>query len=316
MDKIIAADPGKFDIKAAYMDGGKPTLIDYRAKLYTLREDEHFESQGNSKFITYEGKQYIIGDQGQDPDMSLAKSTILHKVGVMAALSDVIEEGDTVKLVLGCPAAIYKNKDTRKEYKNYITDGGLLSFETDTKHFDITISSTLVLPETGGIPFIFPELFRDARVAVIDLGGLNLNFAVFDNGIIDLSSMNTENHGGYWIENAIKTRFGGRYSCMLRQADILKIINLGGIEINGKVDESSKALLEEIYKEFIEEIPNIVKGFNYDLSLMGVVFIGGTSQLLGSRLMQTIPQAVIGKDLKWANVLGFLRVAQEKYKSK
>lgn len=313
MDKIVAVDPGKFEIKAGVLTQKGPQTLSYPSRLYALKNNEHFDSQGESKFITYDGHQYIIGEQGVDVDMSLAKSTILHKIGVMAALSDVVEEGDNVRLVLGCPASIYKNKDTRKQYKDYITDAGMLTFQTAEKKFDITIASTLVLPEAGGTPFMFPEIFKNSRVAVVDLGGLNLNFAVFNNGVVDITSMNTENHGGYVLENEIKSVFGGHYNCMLRQDDIRHIMEIGGMELNGTLDQASTGLLKQIYLQFIEEIPNIVKSFNYDLSLMKVVFIGGTSQLLGNLITEVIPHAVVGKDLKWVNVLGFLKIAEQKY---
>lgn len=314
MEKILAVDPGKFDIKAATREGDAVKTLSYNSRLYQLKAGEHYEAQGQSKFITYQGKQYIIGEQGTETDMSLAKSTILHKVGVMAILADTVSGGEELRLVLGCPASVYKNKDSRQAYKNYITDNGLLNFDTDKKHYEITVASTLVLPETAGVPFIYPQLFKDNMVAVVDLGGLNMNFAIFNNGVVDLESMNTVNHGGYNLENAIKTRLSGKYSLAVSQDIIRKIMQRGYLVIDGERSKESEEILETIYMDFIREIPNIVKSFNYDISLMDVVFVGGTSQLLGERITKVIPHAVVGEDLKWANVLGFLKIAQEKYK--
>lgn len=313
-EKIIAIDPGKFRIKGATGTEAEPTLVDYRSKLYTLKPDEHFEPQGVSKFITYKDGRYIIGDQGSDTDKSFKKDTILHKVGMMAALSDMVSEGDIVRLVLGCPAAIYKDKTARSEYKEFMTDGGILSFETGEKHFDITIASTLPMPESSGAPYVYPSLFQGRRVGVIDMGGLNLNFSVFNNMVLDLDSMNTINHGGYELEKRVVTRFGGRYGVALSRDDYEQVVANNGIKMNNILDATSTTLLEDTYSDFIGEIPNIVKGFGYDLSLMDVVCLGGTSELLGERITKVIPHAIVKENITWANALGFLKVGQLKYK--
>lgn len=313
-EKIMAVDPGKFQIKGAMGPVDDPKLISFRSKLYTLRSDEHFEPQGQSKFITYKDGRYIIGDQGSDSDKSFKKDTILHKVGLMAALSEMAEEGDVIRLILGCPASIYKDKNARAEYKNFMTDSGILTFETDTKHFDLTIASTLVMPEAGGAPYIYPSLFQGRRVAVLDIGGLNLNFAVFNNLVIDLDSMNTVNHGGYELEKRVSSRFSAKYGIAITRDDYEQIVANNGIKLNNVLDPDSTPLLESVYADFIEEIPNIVKGFGYDLSLMDVVCLGGTSELLGERINKVIPHATVRENITWANVLGFLKVGLLKYK--
>lgn len=315
MEVIVAVDPGKFDIKAAKeIKGDQPKVVNYRSKLYTLKDTEHYEAQGKSKFISYAGTHYIIGDQGAEPDKSFKKDTILHKVGLMAVLSDLISAGDTVRLILGCPASIYKDKNARAAYKDFMTDGGILSFETATNKYDVTIASTLILPESSGAPYIYPSIFKGNRVAVVDIGGLNLNFAVYNNFTLDLNSMNTINHGGYELENRVKTSFGGKYGLALSQDDYEQIVKNNGLLINDSIVEGSREALEDVYASFIEEIPNLIKGFDYDLSLMKVVFIGGTSELLGSRINKVIPHAIIQENLTWANVLGFVAVGRQKYK--
>ena len=313
MEKIIAVDPGKFDIKAATGNLSEPITSCYRSKLYTLKENEHFEAQGASKFISYGGNKYIIGAQGAGSDKSLKKDTILHKVGLMASLSDLVSEGDSVRLILGCPASIYRDKESRKNYKNFMTDNGILTFETDMKKFDVTIASTLVLPEASGAPYVYPSIFKDTRVAVVDMGGLNLNFAVFNNLVLDLNSMNTINHGGYELENRVKNRFSGKYGVVLSSDDYEQIVTNNGLVLNDVLVPESTSVLENVYSEFVSEIPNIIKGFDYDISLMKVVCIGGTSKLLREQIKRTIPHAIIQENSTWANVLGFLKLGQLKY---
>ena len=311
MEKIIAVDPGKFAIKAAC--SGTEEVLTFRSKLYTLADNESFEPQGNSVLITYQGKQYIIGDQGSQTDPNFTKNTILHKVGLMAALSRFVKDGDSVRLILGCPASIYRDKNAREEYKKYMTDEGTLKFETGSDKYEISIISTLVLPESSGAPYVYPQYFKGSRVAVVDIGGLNMNFSIYNDLVLELESMRTVNYGGYMIEDNVKNSFSGRYGVALSQADYEQVLKNDGLFINGKIDPESKTLLHSILHDFARDISKVIKSFDYDISLMKVIFIGGSSALLRDDITEFVPHAMIRNDSAHANVMGFLKVGELKY---
>lgn len=312
-NKIIAVDPGKFDIKAAYSSNTGVEKLSFRSMLYPLKPDEQFDVDKDSVYISYNGGRYILGTQGRDSDMTLKKDTVLHKVGLMAILSRIIQEGDSINLVLGCPASIYKDKSARMAYKDYLTDKGIISFDTGRNKFEVTFTNVLVMPESGGAPFCYPDVFENERVTVVDIGGLNMNLSTYNNGAMDFDSLQTINYGGYELERRINTRFSAKYGEALSQANVQDIIKHGGIVINGQLEPDSKALLESIYEDFISEIPNKIKSLGYNLSLTTAVFIGGTSSLLGDRLKAVVPHAIIKDDAKWANVLGFLKVGEMRF---
>lgn len=312
MERIIAVDPGKFAIKMAASD--EPAVLSLRSKLYTLNANESFEPQGNSVFVTYEGTNYIIGDQGVAVDQDFSKETILHKVGLMAALTKFVKDGDSVRLILGCPASIYKDKTAREKYRDYMTDNGVLKFETNTDKYDIQIISTLVLPESSGAPYVYPQYFKDSRVAVVDIGGLNLNFSVYNNLVLELDSMRTVNYGGYMIEDLVKDKFSGRFGVALSQPDYEQVLLNDGLFKNGTVLPESTELLHELLHTFAADISKVVKSFDYDLSLMKVLFIGGSSALLKDNITEFIPHAMIRNDCAHVNVSGFLKVGELKYK--
>ena len=314
MERIIAVDPGKFAIKAA--TSGDPNVLTLRSKLYSLNDNESFEPQGNSVYITYEGKNYIIGDQGNAVDQSFSKNTILHKIGVMAALSKFVKDGDAVRLILGCPASVYKDKAARNQYRDAMTDNGNLKFETNTDQYDISIVNTLVLPESSGAPYVYPQYFKDSRVAVVDIGGLNMNFSVYNNLVLELDSMRTVNYGGYMIEDMVKDKFSGRFGVALQQADYEQVLINDGLFKNGTILPESTELLHELLHEFAADISKVVKSFDYDLSLMKVLFIGGSSALLKNDIAEFIPHAMIRNDCAHVNVLGFLKVGELKSQAK
>jgi len=311
MERIIAVDPGKFAIKMATSGGSE--VLTLRSKLYTLNDNEQFDPQGNSVFITYDGTNYIIGDQGVAVDQDFSKETILHKIGLMAALTKFIQDGDSVRLVLGCPASIYKDKAAREHYRDFMTDNGNLKFETNTDKYDISIISTLVLPESSGAPYVYPQYFKDSRVAVVDIGGLNLNFSVYNNLVLELDSMRTVNYGGYMIEDLVKDKFSGRFGVALSQPDYEQVLLNDGLFKNGAIIPESTELLHELLHEFAADISKVVKSFDYDLSLMKVLFIGGSSALLKDSITEFIPHAMIRNDCAHVNVSGFLKVGELKY---
>ena len=313
-ERIIAVDPGKFAIKSATLDD--PNVLTLRSKLYSLNDNEQFDPQGNSVYITYEGKNYIIGDQGVAVDQDFSKETILHKVGLMASLSRFIKDGDAVRLVLGCPASIYKDKTAREHYRDFMTDNGNLKFETNTDKYDVSIVSTLVLPESSGAPYVYPQYFKDSRVAVVDIGGLNLNFSVYNNLVLELDSMRTVNYGGYMIEDMVKDKFSGRFGVALSQADYEQVLVNDGLFKNGTILPESTDLLHELFHQFAADISKVVKSFDYDLSIMKVLFIGGSSNLLKNDITEFIPHAMIRNDCAHVNVTGFLKVGELKYQAK
>lgn len=311
VERIIAVDPGKFAIKSLSDDGKVYSL---RSKIYALNDNESFEPQGNSVFVTYEGKNYIIGDQGVAVDQDFSKETILHKVGLMASLTKFIQDGDSVRLILGCPASVYKDKAAREKYRDFMTDAGNLKFETNTNKYDVSIVSTLVLPESSGAPYVYPQYFKDSRVAVVDIGGLNLNFSVYNNLVLELDSMRTVNYGGYMIEDLVKDKFSGRFGVALSQPDYEQVLLNDGLFKNGTIIPESTDLLHELFHQFAADISKVVKSFDYDLSLMKVLFIGGSSQLLKNDITEFIPHALIKNDCAHVNVTGFYKVGELKYK--
>ena len=312
--KIIAVDPGKFGVKAIHKDNsGTLQKIYFRSKLRELGPQEAFETQGNSIFIGYDGRRFIYGDQGVEDDRSLTKETMLHKIGLMSAISKCIEHGDTVKLLLGCPASIYKSKEARTKYKDFMTDGGELKFDDAKRTYNVLISNTLVLPEAGGISALYSDYFKDSRVIVVDLGGLNMNCSVFNNMVLELDSLQTVNHGAFDIHKEIQVRFSAAFSRAFTREDVESIIQQGGLYYQGAILPESRTLLESIYMDFVEEIPNLILGLGYDISIMKVVFIGGTSAFLGERLKTIAPHAVISQDNMYANSLGFFKIGEAKF---
>lgn len=312
--KVITVDPGKFATKAVTGEPGGGKKLNFRTKVFKLREGTDLDIQGNSYKVEFEGNVYIVGDQGEEIDYSVDKANINHKLASYVAIAQLADGVKNVQLVLGCPTSIYKNEQRREEYKNYITNNGKdINITINGNKYSFSISNALVLPEGFGIVFLEPDLFKDNRVVVADLGGLNLNFGVYNNMIPEVSSMFTVNLGGYELEKSLTHELNIKYGASFSPSDIQQFLKQGGVKVRGSIDEDSTKIISTKLEQHMVKIIQETKRNNFDLQLMDVVFVGGTSAFLKDKIKEHLPHAVIPKNSQWANVVGFHKFGVLKY---
>jgi len=310
---VITVDPGKYATKSVTGKDGNGKRVCFRTKTFKLREGVDLDIQGNSFKIGYDGETYILGDQGEEVNYSVNKATINHKLATYTAITQLLDNNNSVKLVLGCPTSIYKNKEMREEYKNYILNGGLVDITVNNKNYRFDIENILILPEGYGIVFLEPEIFKNNRVAVVDLGGLNCNFAVYDNLIPEISSMFTSNLGSNELETTLINELNIKYGMSFTSSDIQHIIKQGGVKVKGEIDRESTRIINTILEQYMVKLIQEVKKNNFNLELMDVVFTGGTSLFLEKKIKEYLPHAIIPKNPQWANVIGFHKFGRLKY---
>ncbi len=312
--KLISIDPGKFATKGIALNNNKTFDKTYfRTKIFKLNNNIDIEAQGKSFNVTLDGDNYIIGDQGEEIDYRVDKANINHKLATYTATTQLLENYQAVRLVLGCPTSIYRNKELRNDYKNYIWNNGHVKITVNNKHYSFLIENILILPEGSGIVYTKPELFKDKRVAVIDLGGLNMNFTIYDNLIPQPSSMFTLNHGYAEIEIRLINELNSMYGVSFTTNDIQNIIRQGGVKVKGVIDPKSSHVIDSIIDQYVLKLIQETKKNNFNLDMMDVVFIGGTSLLIHDKLLEYLPHSVIVDNAIWANVEGFYKVGLIKY---
>lgn len=312
--KVISVDAGKYATKALTGPAdGAGKRIDFRTKTFKLRKGIDLDAQGKSYKVKFEGNTYVIGEQGEEVDYSVDKATINHKLATYTAITQLLDEANNVQLVLGCPTSIYKNEDLRANYKNYILNGGLVDINVNNKDYSFNIENTLVLPEGFGIVFLEKELFKGNRVAVGDLGGLNFNFAVYNNLIPEISSMFTSNLGSNELETILINEFNIRYGASFTSSDIQQIIRQGGVKVKGKIDIESTKIIDAVLEQYMIKLIQEAKKNNNNLELMDVVFVGGTSLFMEDKIREYLPHAIIPKNPQWSNVVGFHKFGVLKY---
>ncbi|MDA3732055.1 ParM/StbA family protein [Niameybacter massiliensis] len=306
--KIIAVDAGKYATKALAASGDK---VLFRTKSTQLTASLDIEATGNSNKVIYEDDTYIIGEQGEQIDYGLEKNTLLHKMAIYTAAYRLGCKGE-IAAVIGCPTNIYLSKENRKAFQDNIKQKPK-KFVVDGKLQNIDFKRVLIMPESSGVVYTNKELFIGKRVGVIDLGGRNMNFGIYDNLVPQPNSMMTTNQGSMHIEAMIKREFEARYRRGLAPRDIENIILNGGIKYQGKFEPESKKALSKIYKAYVEEVIADLKK-EFPLDLMDIVVTGGTSILVKEALQEVVPHAQTVEETQWTNVAGFLEIGKVKFK--
>lgn len=312
--KVISIDPGKFATKAVTGETNDGKKVNFRTKTFKLGEGVDLDIQGNSYKVTLEGETYIVGDQGEEIDYSVDKANINHKLATYTAITQLIDRENEINIVLGCPTSIYKNEKLREEYKSYLTNNGnLINITVNGIDYSFKIKNALILPEGSGIVFLEPDIFKNNRVAVGDLGGLNLNFAVYNNLIPEVSSMFTTNLGSYELETSLMNELSVKYGASFTSSDIQQFIRQGGVKVKGVIDEESTKIINTKLEQHMIKIIQEAKKNNFNLELMDIVFVGGTSAFLENKIKEHLPHAIVPKNSQWANVVGFHKFGVLKY---
>lgn len=327
---ILSIDPGKYLTKAIALkddeelidtDFLKNKRVFFRSKMYDL-DDGDVELQGKSYFTEYDGRKIIIGDQGNvDGAEETNKATLLHKLCIYTAITQYIvpEEKTDVYMVLSCPLNLLKSKKYKDEYKEFIgNDGKEISISVNKENYIFTIKSITIKSEGSGILYLNKDKFINCEVALIDIGGLNMQFCKYINGAAVPESRFTEMTGGNKlvqdIEEALEITLKGKPISFEQAEEALKdkVLRIN----NSDVDESRNIIRNRIQRYIRNDIVrNITKRRN-SLELMQPIVVGGTCLNIQEELKSVIENVEIQEDPQWASVEGLFKIAYLKYGAK
>lgn len=315
MFKCIAIDSGKYATKALLRkpDGTEKCLV-FRTK---MEETIRNESQGQSYIVTYNGKRYLLGEQAGASSMSAktSKAEELHKVCTYTALHQLCNSGDEIVVAVGCPLSVYENPESRNTYKRFMFPQNQIDIKVGdiTKH--LNIRSVIVLPESSGVIYQEPEKYGKALIAVIDVGGLNINACAYNKGIPILNTLYTDTFGGNILTLNLRNSLITQYNTDIPAWMMDEIVTDGYVTDNMSADgvlAGSKEFIAEFKKKYVQTILKKCEANGWNLSLMmKLVFTGGTSEMLASEIKAVLPGATIYPDSSMANVRGFLKVITE-----
>lgn len=306
---LIVVDPGKHTNKAIILQDNK--RVSFRTKYFDNTNE--LDVYGESYSVIYEGKKFIVGEQAEEQSYDVSKTNLLHKLVTYVAISQLAENNSTIRLVINCPVSIYKNKSLREEYKNFIFNRGQFDITVNRQQYHYNFENILVLPEDFGVVYKYPGLFKGKRVALIGLGGLNMNFMIVNNLAPEITTMFTVNHGGNELETNLINELNSRFALNIDHKEAPYILDNKGLMVRGKVDKESVEIVNKTIEEFFNGIIKETKKQGHNLDMVDIVFVGGTSETIQDYIESQMKHVTVVNDAQWAAVEGSLRLGAMRF---
>lgn len=310
---LIGIDAGKDSTKFCYKNEFGLQRQIFRTK---VQEINNFgvEAEGKTFKVGFEDKNYLVGDMISERKLSfdLSKTSIEHKICIYLAIAKIVKETNIheVKVAIGAPLTVYKNERLKNEYKDYIKDNGLVNIMVNDELISFNIEEILILPESIGPIYNEINQYRNEKVTIIDIGGLNSNICQFNNLVPNVASMLVANKGGNILKSKIADILSEQYGIIIYKEDVDSIIKDGILYIQGKPQNDSKILIKKLMEEHLEDVLNFCKQNELDiLNTNGkIVFSGGGSLLLKEIIQEKYSYAKIATDAQFSNVQAFYKV--------
>ena len=287
MNRKIAIDTGKRTTKVVYEAKGNTSL---RLSFETaMKENVTMTQDPTNHIVEYKGTKYLVGSQARTfIEMENTKNTQTHKICVLTALALACNSGDTVKVAIGCPLDIFFNEQERLSYRNNMLPLGKHTITVDGDRKTIEILSSIVLPECYGALYLKEKEFKDEVINVIDIGGLNLNAAVFKNGVLQEGSIVTLQRGGIVIAEESLKELRNVTDPHVKSA----LENLKAESIEYEIQKGfmknipeSKDIFAKVRQSTVEDIFNSLRKHDYNF-INQFYFMGGTSYLLKEEIIK------------------------------
>lgn len=322
---ILSIDPGKFLAKAVGVNTTDGVIEgkreSFRSKMYDLNDGD-IELAGESYLVEFEGENLIIGEQGTvDGAEETNKATPLHRLCVYTAITKYIkpEDATDVYMVLSCPLNLLKSVEYKEEFKSFImNEGKEIKIKVNNKSYVFSIKDITIKAEGSGILYLNKERFLNREVGIIDIGGLNMQFCKYINGVAQPSAETrfTEMTGSNKLIQDLKDDleiFRKGKPITFEQAEQAledKVLKLNNVEI----DETRDIIRNRIHKYITDDIIRPITKRRNSLDLLHPIVVGGTCLYIKEELKQDIENIDIQEDPQWVSVEGLFKIAYAKYK--
>lgn len=318
---VLSADIGKYETKLVgrCLEGNKEDIkkVNFRTKMYDL-EEGYIDVEGNSHKVEFEGKSYIIGEQGQDKSYDTSKTHILHKLACYTAITEYLEDNskdNKISMVLACPLSVLRSQSAKEEYKTFIKGDGEINIVVDGKSYTFEIVDIMIKAEGSGIVYLEPERFENKNTLIVDLGGLNFGGSLYRNKVCKNEDRFIEECGTDRLtENVRYQLMDYRKGNNITVDEAEKALNDGGLKKAGEIDVESVDYLRKAKDNYYKEVIKNIKGHKVDIDLLDeIVFVGGTTQHIKEIISKEIRHSYVPANSQWSTVDGLYKIAIKKY---
>lgn len=274
----------------------RSTVRAYRENEVLLNEDK--------TIVEYEGKKYIIGDQGNYSTDLMKSQHENTKLLILAAVGLSFPDNFiSTEIVTGLPIALYSNQ--KQQMKDMLRRNFTHQITINNQCKLIRFTNIEVFPEAAGA-FYSQSEFKDALV--IDIGGLSVDIALFENG--KLVKYSTYPMGIMKLYSKMTNYINSQYDLALKEWDVEKVIKEGLFIDGAKVNLNFDFLITEHVEEIMERLK-----LEYDLrTIINILMTGGGSQWLFRYFKKYIPHAQLMPNSQFANAKGYGNIGKEIFK--
>lgn len=307
MEKIIVVDCGKDETKVVVRntDGSnRKSKMLTRVSPYSELTQINKAAGADLHVVEYQGKKYSVGDPSGKTSDSNSKMDETHKIMTLTAIAMAVGNGDSVKVAIGCPLSVYVDKDAREEYLNYILPTGKVEISVDGQNKSFYIAFKVCFAESLGALFMYQDRFEGSITGIVDIGGLNINCAYFNNKKLIVDSCFTDKYGKLHMARRLRSTLNQKFDAQFAEWEIERIMENGYVE---NEEETSAAIIQKEFSKNLDEIEEACKNNGWNMRYCKLIFIGGTSQLLKQQIMDRYKNAFIPDDSGFVNAEGFMR---------
>lgn len=305
MNYKISIDPGKYALKAISKDlHGNKHRIKFRSKMNLTKELSVSSKPGeeaDTYVISYDNRNYLIGKKAEIINYEKNKGILIHKLAMYTAISQLVPNDSIVELAVGCPIDTFNNYTERMNYRNYLLEDKDVKIRINNKPYNFTIDKISIYPESAGRVLKNFAKYENRILAVIDIGGLNVNACVYSEGDILTETCFTINKGSNVFLNELRLALNKEFAANIQEWQMEMVYKDGFIR---KHPHKSKEFIEDFTIDYIDEILRETQKRNWDLDNIDVAFTGGGSILFEDLIVKKIPHAEITKDGVWDNAEG------------
>ena len=304
-DKIVVIDPGKNGVKITVFTPSYEYITHFTFPS-SIKKVRNFLNKDTMSDLSFEyidkdapNEFYKIGEGIEDGyDLTPSKNTEHHLKCIYCALANVVGEGtkpENIYLILGYPSTDYSNPTLLEDFKNMVSrEVKTINLNGVDKKFKV--KDLVVYPE--GTALIQRSIFPKMRLSIIDIGGENTNFKLYDANGNNLKSFSIDKAGCNHLRNTLEEELRNRVNAnevdvsgldaenAIREKDI-PFLTDGEIQGYDKIED----FIEDAVCDWIENsIFDKLKKYQVNVYTRGtlIIFTGGGSLLLNKYIQELL----------------------------
>ena len=260
-----------------------------------------------SDILMYENRYYTLSNQRIPYKRDKTEDDrffILTLFGIAQELQARGIYGDNtqrIQLAVGLPPAHYGAQN--QTFIRYFSDRGVVKFTYKDRHHVVYIDDVRCYPQAyAAAATMMDRLMGSPRVLIVDIGGFTADYLMMQSGHADLAVCDSLENGVIVLYNQIRKKANSEFDILLDETDIDGILE-------GKADLYAPdivSLVEQMARNFVNDLANGLRERMLDLSSGKVVFVGGGAIRLRRQIESSgkVRNALFVEDIN-ANAKGY-----------